>query len=174
MKCELCEIIELERNILYMNEEVVVAVKDTAIIPGQVTVFPKEHFTILEMVPKDLIQKCSIIANKVGVAVFESLESQGTNIFIKNGLSAGQKAPHFSIEIIPRRENDGLNLQWESKQLMEDEMELATSLLTDEIKKVMDEDLKKKRSKVSSKVEIVDDKQENMENYLLKSLKKIP
>ena len=151
-KCEFCEIIEDNRNVLYLDDDVVVAIKDTAMISGQVTVFPKEHFTILEMVPKEIIQKCSIIANKVGVAVFESLEAQGTNVIIKNGLAAGQKTPHFSIEIIPRRKEDGLNLQWEPKQLMEDEMELATSLLSEEIKKIMQEKKDLKDSKISSKV----------------------
>jgi len=171
MKCEFCEIIEQERNVLYIDQDVVVAVKDTALSPGQVTIFPKEHFTILEMVPKEIIQKSSVIANHVGVAVFESLEAQGTNVIIKNGLAAGQKAPHFAIEVIPRGENDELNLQWEPKQLMEDEMELSTSLLLEEIKKVMADDSKKESSKISSEVEIVND---DKENYLLKSLKKIP
>ena len=75
---------------------------------------PKEHFTILEGVPENILEKCSLIANKIGIAVFESLGSQGTNIMIQNGLGAGQKVPHFAIEVVPRVENDGLNLTWEA------------------------------------------------------------
>jgi len=172
MECEYCEIVEekSKANILYEDSEVVVTVKDNVILPGQVTVFPKEHFTIMEMVPEKILKKCSVIANKVGVAVFESLGAQGTNILIQNGLGAGQKIPHFSIEIIPRAENDGLNLQWQPKQLMEDEIEEVFNILKEEAGKI---DLNKKEENIKKDKE-PEDKKEKGENYLLKSLRRIP
>ena len=64
-----------------------------------------------------ILEKCSAIANKVGIAVFDSLGVQGTNLIINNGLGAGQKVPHFCLEVYPRQENDGLPLQLTPKKI---------------------------------------------------------
>ena len=125
MKCEHCDIIERKNasEIIYEDNEVIVAIKDLVLTPGQITIFPKEHFTILELVPDHILEKCVSIANKVSIAIFDSLGCQGTNFLVQNGLGAGQIVPHFSIEIIPRIENDNLDLRWDTKPLPEDEME---------------------------------------------------
>ena len=169
MKCEYCELRKSE--ILYEDNEVAVIIKDNVVTPGQITVLPKEHFTILEMVPNKIIEKCFLVANKVSIAIFESLGAQGTNLIMQNGLSAGQKVPHFSIEIIPRREEDGINLQWTPQQLMEDELESVFSQLKD-----LKIDLNEKKEK---EVKVKDDKteavlEEDKDNYLLKSIRRIP
>ena len=53
MGCEYCELVQRQNkeNIVYEDEKILVAVKDNIFTAGQITVFPKEHFTILEMVP---------------------------------------------------------------------------------------------------------------------------
>ena len=103
MNCEYCEMKDLVQAVIYKDEEVVVAVKDKVLIPGQITIFPQDHFTILEQVPDHILTKCMTIANKVSIAAFETLGSQGTNIIVRNGLGAGQNVPHFGIEVIPRK-----------------------------------------------------------------------
>jgi len=172
MNCEYCELEKGRSKILYQDEQVIAVVKDTGVHPGQITIFPKEHFTILEMVPEDILQKCFILANKVGIAVFEGLDAQGTNIIIQNGLSAGQKVPHFGIEVIPRREQDGLNFQWATKQLQEDELDGTFKMLKEGEKKE-----EKKEEKVEKKEEVkIEKKSESKEeeNYMLKQLRRIP
>tara|TARA_Y100000310_G_C20651238_1_gene799555 strand:- start:636 stop:1139 length:504 start_codon:yes stop_codon:yes gene_type:complete len=167
MKCEYCELRKSE--ILYEDSEVAVIIKDTAVTPGQITVLPKEHFTILEMVPNKIMEKCFLIANKVSIAIFESLGAQGTNLVMQNGLSAGQKVPHFSIEIIPRREEDGLNLQWTPQQLMEDELEALFAQLKD-AKISLEEKNEINLDDGQTEAVLEDDK----DNYLLKSIRRIP
>lgn len=183
MKCEYCDLINRKsKQLLYEDKEVVVAVKDLVAIPGQITVFPKEHFTILEMVPQKILEKCALFANKVGMAVFESLGAEGTNIIIQNGLGAGQKVPHFSIEVIPRRDGDGLNLWWQPIQLAEDQLEIMFKLLKEEADKIVLRDEKpdikieknKKEIMVKDKDTEMKLKKEDENNYLLKSLKRIP
>jgi diadenosine tetraphosphate (Ap4A) HIT family hydrolase len=181
MKCEHCDIVKgnSKAKVIFEDNEVVVAIKDLAVSPGQVTVFPKEHFTILELVPDNLLERCANLANKVGVAVFDGLAAQGTNILIKNGLGADQTVPHFSIDIIPRREQDGLDLMWEGKQLMEDEMETTLMTLTKELDNVLKDD-KKQETKSEEKEEkqkksVKKEKsKEEKDNYLLKTIRRIP
>ena len=47
-------------------------------------------------------------AKALSNAALRALKVQGTNIFVANGVSAGQKAPHFMVHIIPRKEGDGM------------------------------------------------------------------
>jgi histidine triad (HIT) family protein len=167
MKCAYCELLELKKNIIHEDEDIVVVARDNLITPGQITVFPKNHLTILEMLDDSLVKKCSVMANKVGIAVFEALGVQGTNILIQNGLGAGQKAPHFGMEIIPRKEGDNLPLQWEPTPAPEDEIETTFSLLKEEKKNLKDmappkeEDEKEGTGK-------------KKDNYMIKTLRKIP
>ncbi len=172
MACEYCDIIQGNSNAIILVEDidVIVAIRDHVATPGQISVIPKEHHTILEMVPDVILEKCSVLANKVSIAVFESLGAQGTNIVIQNGLGAGQTVPHFSIEVIPRQENDGLNLQWEPKQMMEDELEATFDLLKETLPTLS---APKEEPTTETPTEKVTSKK-GKDNYLLKSLKRIP
>src|SRR3989344_3138150 len=178
MVCEYCEDNE-HKEIIYQDDEVVVAVKDTVATPGQITIFPRKHLTILEMVPENILAKCVNLANKVSTAVFEALGAQGTNIIINNGLGAGQKVPHFALEVIPRREGDGLNFQWEPKQLMEDEMDGAFQDLKEDVS-VSKESLPESsplesKPKEEKKEEVKKiEKAEKSEHYMAKVLRRRP
>ena len=173
MECEYCLIKEQKKNILYQDKEVVVALRDNVLTPGQISVFPAEHFTILEMVPKKILEKCAVLANKVSIAAFEGLGSAGTNILINNGLGAKQDIPHFGIEIIPRIESDGLNLMWEPTPLMEDELEMSFENISEFTKDMSLEDIKVSPAK-ETKSEPAEDSKEPVDNYLLKSQRRIP
>src|SRR3989344_6764389 len=152
MKCDYCDIVQEKRNIIYEDNEVIAAVKDTALVPGQITIFPKEHVTIMELVPDFILQKCSVLANKVGMAIFEALGCQGTNVFIENGLAGGQKVPHFAIEVIPRAENDAIQLTWQPQQIAEDELEVTASILKEELERPARIKEEKKEEKPTEKI----------------------
>lgn len=178
MTCIYCDIVTGTEKavVLYEDDQILVAIKDKVATPGQITVFSREHYPILEMVPDGIVQRAGVLANKISIAVFESLGSKGTNIIVQNGLSAGQIVPHFGIEVIPRQEGDALNLQWQPKQLMEDEIETVFLMLSEEMAKLVELGKKSfpeekpaaKPHKASEKVK------KEKDNYLLKSVRRIP
>ena len=177
MNCQYCQIAEGKEKaiVLYEDKELFVAVRDRVITPGQITVFSREHYPILEMVPDEVLQRAAVLANKVSIAVFESLGSRGTNIMIQNGLGAGQTVPHFGIEIVPRQEGDNLNLQWQPRQLAEEDMETAYLMLKDEISKLLHIGKKKEKpAPEAAKAPESVKEQKGKENYLLKSIRRIP
>ncbi len=182
MSCELCDISHGEGNaiVLYRDNDVIVALRDAVVVPGQITVFPLQHYTIFEQVPDTILEKCAVAANKVSVAVFEQLGAQGTNILVQNGLGAGQKIPHVALEIIPRQEKDNVPLQWEPKQIMEDEMEMVFHTLKEgmEQKDVpAQQEQEKERTSVESHSEGKEEKKKHEdkgENYLLKQIRRLP
>lgn len=178
MNCEYCEILQKKKyaELLYEDDEIAIVIKDLVSIPGQITIIPKEHYTILELVPDQILQKCARLANKVSITIFEAMGCQGTNILVQNGTAAEQKVPHFAVEVIPRKENDGLNLQWNPKELSEDERETAFLLLKEEADKLVDIGKKKK---AELKVEVPKEQaklkdEEGKDNYLIKGLRRRP
>lgn len=176
MKCEYCEIIERNKKpeIIYQDEEVIVAIKDLTTATGQVTVFPRKHHTILEIVPDNILEKCAVLANKVGMAIFDGLAAQGTNVVIQNGLGAEQKVPHFGIEIIPRREGDGIDLQWEPKQMREDELEATLIAIKESLEKKEEIKIKNIDESKEKDKDKGNKKKSDKDNYILKSLRRLP
>ena len=184
MNCLYCQLREENRNILYQDEEVVAALAEEALTAGQVMVFPTEHITILELVPPMILAKCASLANKIGMAIFEALGVQGTNIIVRNGLGSGQKVPHFALEIIPRQENDHLPLSWSPISLTDEELESTIAILKEEGKKEKKIEAKeqnkteKGETKEQKKKEITkeepkkDDTKDN--NHLLSNLRRLP
>jgi histidine triad (HIT) family protein len=186
MKCDYCEIIDGKEpvEIIFRDKDVLAFVDYKALAPGQITVVPTEHYTILEMVPNKILEKLFNVANKLSIVAFEVLGVQGTNIFIKNGLGANQTVPHFAVHIIPRKENDGLNLMWNPQELSEFDLEDAMVQITSNTEGL---DISKEDTIEDSGVEETtgedagDGEEGNAkkpkkekQNYLLKSIKRRP
>ncbi|MDP7141586.1 MAG: HIT family protein [Candidatus Woesearchaeota archaeon] len=170
--CQFCKQIKSKENMIYEDDKAA-AFLDSS-FPGKVTIIPKEHYPIIENVPDFVVGHLFIIANKLSKALFECINSTGTNIIVNNGITAGQTIPHFCINIIPRRENDNINLQWQPKQLSDDEMESAELQLKEETKNIGQFDKEKKEPvKLEKKTEKIEQK-DGEENYLVKQLRRIP
>lgn len=99
-------------EILIEDDDLYVALPKQAITPGHMVIVPKQEYVILEEVPDAVVAKIFQIANKVSGVLFEILDIQGTNYLIQNGDGAGQSVDVFSLNIIPRKEDDDLNLSW--------------------------------------------------------------
>tara|TARA_Y100000310_G_scaffold139226_1_gene138510 strand:- start:11227 stop:11754 length:528 start_codon:yes stop_codon:yes gene_type:complete len=170
-----CELCSAGGQVVYEDEEFKAVLADEPVVAGHIQLFPKEHFTIFEQVPDFTVGKLFSIANKLSTASFEALGMAGTNIIVTNGVASGQKQAHFSVNIIPRAEGDGLNLEWQPQQLSQEEMssiELKIKDHTEEIGKV---DATKEVKTVSKKgKKAKKEKVSQAENYLLRSLNRIP
>ena len=113
-----------------------------------------------------------IIANKVGIAVFEGLGAQGTNFLIQNGTAAGQEYPHVMLNVIPRKENDGIDMLWTPKQMTEEEMSTIELQLKEQMKEGGEQ--KPAETRESEKKDGAKKENEKKEDYRLKSLIRIP
>lgn len=172
--CKICEIIKEKKELIYQDKYVFAALASEPASPGHIILFPKKHYPILEQVPDYVVAHLFQIANKLSIAIFETIGCHGTNIIIQNGLAAGQKIPHVSLHIIPRKENDGLNLQWIPKQFSEEEMSTVELKIKEETKNIggFEKEQKKEAIKLDKKqTEKISNEEEN---YLIKQLRKIP
>ena len=168
-ECEYC-LLQETGEIILETERTVAAMHPKSPVKGQAVIIPKKHFTILEQVPEDLAGELFNAANQVSAAIFESLGASGTNILVENGTAAGQKVPHVSLNIIPRNEEDGLDLAWEPKQLTEDEMSTAELQLKDDSQNAETGTPEKNIKMEQNKPETFSEQ----EDYRIKQLKRTP
>ncbi len=173
MACPYCEIIQQKKHILYEDDKVVAFLPESGAVMGEVVVVPKEHRPIIEEVPDFVVGHAMVVANKVSVSIFEALSAHGTNILVSNGIPAGQTVAHFSIRVIPRSQNDGLNLQWQPKQLSEEEMS-TVELLVKEVTGSIGGFEKEKQAPVQADSETQEIKQGPEDNYMIKQLRRMP
>lgn len=122
MACTICDLIKSKQNILFEDEDIFAYLDPDKSAQGMVILTTKSHFPIFELVSDDLIEHLFVVANKISILIFEKLKAKGTNILINNGISAGQMHPHFTINIIPRFENDNMNFSWEPRKFTEEEL----------------------------------------------------
>ena len=180
--CILCQIAEgkIPSKKVYEDDSILAVLDINGAAPGHCFVMPKQHFTIIEQVPDGLAAHIFSTANRISSAVFESLNIQGTNIFVENGVAAGQNVAHFMVQVIPRNENDGINLDLQPKQLSEEEMSTIELKLKDETKNTGYVNTPKKEpqqkavqspTKKASPQDVLEDDEED---YLIKSLRRIP
>ena len=172
--CILCQIVNgnIASKKVYEDDNILAVLDMNGSGPGHCFIMPKEHYTIMEQVPDMLIGEMFGVANKISSAVFESLNIQGTNIFVENGIAAGQNVAHFLIHVIPRNENDGINLQLQPKQLSEEEMSTVELKLKEETKNIgyFEKAEPKRPASKPRQEEVIADE----EDYLMKSLRRIP
>ncbi|MBN2421060.1 HIT family protein [Candidatus Woesearchaeota archaeon] len=179
MNCIECEMLRQRKNLIYEDEYSAAFLYDKPAAAGHIVVFPKQHHPIIENIPDDIMSSLFLAVNKISMTCFDVFKAHGTNILIRNGLAAGQKTTHAAIHIIPRFENDGLNLQWTPLKFTDDEMTTAELSLKAEIEKETSEHYKiqaqtekeeiAKQERLQPKEEIPEE-----ENYMLKQLDRMP
>lgn len=163
MTCIECEKVKTKKHLIYEDEVVTAVLSDKPAIAGHIEVIPKQHIPILEQIPDTIVGHMFTIANRIAMVCFETLGAQGTNIIIRNGISAGQKTPHTKIHVIPRQENDGLNLQWQASKADEEELSTTELMLKTELERPKEE----KPAEPKPKEETISE-----ESYLAKQLER--
>ena len=136
--CLVCQIVEgnVPSKRVFEDDSLLAVLDVNGANPGHCFIMPKEHYPIIEQVPDKEIGKIFNVANRISSAVFETLQAQGTNIFVANGIPAGQTVAHFMVNVIPRFEKDGINLQWQPRQLDEEEMSTVELKLKEQAKSI--------------------------------------
>ena len=150
--CIVCDIIEgkIPSKKVYEDELAVAVIDINGANPGHCFVIPKNHYPIIEQVPDNEIARLFQVSNKVSSAIFDSLGAQGTNIFVANGIPAGQTIAHVTINVIPRKTNDGISFQWQPKQLDEEEISTVELKLKEQTKNIGHFEKEEKKEKIQA------------------------
>ena len=130
-QCIFCQIIsgKVQSKKVYEDDKCLAILDINPANPGHTVVLPKEHYSIMPQLPEEEIAHLFMIAKNISNAALRALQVQGTNIVVQNGIAAGQKAQHFMIHIIPRKDGDGINFELPQRKIPEDELELIKKQL---------------------------------------------
>jgi len=174
--CLLCQIIEgkIPSKKVYEDDLILAVLDVNGANPGHCFVLPKNHYPILEQVPDPEIAKLFNVANKISSAIFENLGVQGTNIFVANGVPAGQTVAHFMLHVIPRIEKDNVSLEWQPKQLTEEEMSTVELKIKEQTKNIGSFKPEKTEKIVKKPEPAAASADDDEEDYFGRQLERIP
>jgi histidine triad (HIT) family protein len=167
--CIFCHIVKgrVASKKIYEDDKCLAILDINPANPGHILLMPKEHYSIMPLIPEDVIQHLFMISKQLSAALLRMLnkdsqktspEDIGTNIFVANGAAAGQKAQHFMVHIIPRMQKDGVNLELETKEINEKESESLRKILATKLAK----DFGVKVIEVSETKRVSDDAQKSL------------
>ncbi len=167
MACDYCDLLP---RALYEDAIAAVIIPKKPATPGHLIVVPKGHHTILEEAPDNVIEHCMLVANKTSIVLFEAFGGGGTNIIVQNGIASGQSVPHFSINVLPRKDGDGLSFKWQPGKLEEQKMNEVHVTLKEECDYIGQpgEEKKPEMKKEEKKIDYSE------ENYLIRQLRRLP
>lgn len=79
---------------------------------GHALAIPKAHYPNLFETPADILAPTIATARRVARAVQAAIAPDGINMVQANGEGAGQSVFHLHLHILPRRNGDGLTMNW--------------------------------------------------------------
>ena len=124
-QCIFCQIAsgKVQARKIYEDERVIGILDINPANPGHVLLLTKEHYSIMPQLPDDEISHVFMVAKSLSNSMLRSIDAQGTNILVANGIAAGQRAQHFIAHVIPRKEKDGVNFVLPQKNMEQSEIE---------------------------------------------------
>lgn len=134
-QCIFCQIVDgkVQSKKVYEDEHVIAILDVNPANPGHTLIMPREHYSIMPQIPDEEIGHIFNVVKALSNTSLRALEVQGSNIIVANGVAAGQRAQHFMVHLIPRKENDNLDFEIPQKNIPEKELQKITKLLSESL-----------------------------------------
>lgn len=115
--CIFCKIIEntIPSATIYEDDEFKVILDRFPSSVGHTLVICKDHIENIFEMPQQKAGRMFELTTKIAAVVKSQLNCDGINILQNNGVAAGQSVPHFHIHIVPRYDNDAIDIRWEAQ-----------------------------------------------------------
>ncbi len=107
-QCIFCQIIsgKVPSKKVYDDEKCIAVLDIAPASKGHLLIMPKEHYAIMPQIPDKEIGHLFLVSKYLSQVLLKVLKVSGTNVFVANGAVAGQRAQHFMLHLIPRKEGD--------------------------------------------------------------------
>jgi histidine triad (HIT) family protein len=112
-RCVFCEIVagRLPASFVYTGDDVVAFLDIRPLTRGHLLVIPRQHADRLETLDPRTGARVFTVAQRLAVALRQSGFCAGTNLFLADGVLAGQEVFHVHLHVIPRTQRDGFGLR---------------------------------------------------------------
>lgn len=110
--CIFCDIIKgaAEVSMCYEDGLALAFMDIQPVNPGHALVVPRKHYESLIDLPHDVGMHLYSVAMQLSPVIRRVAGTEGMNLVISSGESAGQDVYHFHIHLIPRRRGDGFDV----------------------------------------------------------------
>ena len=112
--CIFCQIVAGDgpAEIIDSDERTVAFMDINPATSGHALVIPKEHSRDLMDISDEDLAATTIAARRLARKMGGTLEAEGFNLLNCCGVAAWQTVFHFHLHVVPRREDDPLQLPW--------------------------------------------------------------
>ncbi len=113
-ECIFCAIVEgrAEASIVLDEPDVLAFMDIRPFTPGHLLVVPKRHAAGLAQLDPDDGAKVFAAGQRIASALRESeLPVDGVNLFLADGVAAGQEVFHVHLHLVPRTAGDGFGIR---------------------------------------------------------------
>ncbi len=133
--CLFCRIIrkELSATKVYEDSHFLAFLDIHPANPGHTLVVFKRHAPNLMEEPEAELGGFTGVVKKIAIAQTKALGATGVNVLMNNGAPAGQIIFHTHAHVIPRFDNDGLDLKWPRLKYEEGEVEQVAKKIAEAI-----------------------------------------
>lgn len=133
MDCIFCKIIsgQIPSATVYKNSEFKVILDRFPSNSGHILILPKEHSENIFEIDPELAGRLFKLAVQISGIMKNTLKFESMNVLQNNGVLAGQTVPHFHLHLIPRYENDNINISWKPLEPSDEEIENIRKLLSE-------------------------------------------
>lgn len=131
--CIFCKIIkgEIPSATIFEDDEFKVILDRFPSGEGHVLIIPKNHVANIFEIDEEQAGRLFKLAVKVSKVMKDVLGFENMNILQNNGEVAGQSVFHFHMHLIPRYENDGINIKWNPTEPTDEDIEAVRKKLAE-------------------------------------------
>ncbi|MFA5644043.1 MAG: HIT family protein [Patescibacteria group bacterium] len=110
--CIFCQIIkdEIPARKFYEDDSSLAFLDIAPVVLGHSLVVPKNHYSNIYDIPEGELKNLMVVVKMIVQKLKDKLGVSACNVIQNNGRIAGQVIEHLHFHIIPREENDGLEL----------------------------------------------------------------
>ena len=112
--CIFCKVVagELPGEILDQDSKTVAFMDINPANPGHALVIPRAHSKDLLDISDDDLAACTLAARRLARRMSETIDPEGFNVLNCCGSAAWQTVFHFHLHVVPRNQDDPLELPW--------------------------------------------------------------
>jgi len=130
--CLFCKIVagDLPATVVDSDDRTISFMDINPATKGHALVIPRDHASDLMAIGEEDLAACMASAQRLAKKAKERLGADGVNLLNSCGPAAWQTVFHFHVHVVPRYQDDPLELPWTPKPGDEDEIKAAAAELS--------------------------------------------
>jgi len=134
--CVFCRIVagQIPSTRVYEDDDVLAFMDIGQVNPGHVLVAVKRHAENLYALDEAQAAAVARASVRIARAIRDAFAPGGLSVYQANGKPAGQTVLHYHVHLVPRHDNDGMQLTWPVKNPPREKLEQSAAQLVQQLR----------------------------------------